>query len=152
MYLIDPATKAGRWKREPLNIQHLWESDAMTSLYYGFRIWHVLYAFYGLLGEKVHIADMQYIGLARKCIPCNKRSPPRLLRTANELLMTLTRLQLALLENDLAFRFCGSESHVSNLIRAWICLRHQHIVVHPNWWPFHAGFESCHLQMSWGSF
>ena len=134
-YSLDFFAEVGRWDRQPMDVHHIWEDDHLTKFYTGFQTWGLFDAFYGSLGQAVDREDTQYWSRPRTWPRGKKRGPHRQMLPRNEFLMTMMRLKLGLLEEDLAFRFCVSQSHVSNVLNTWLCLLHQHIVVKPKWWP-----------------
>lgn len=54
--------------------------------------------------------------------PLNRRGPPRKLSLEQEFLMTMMRLRLGIMHEDLAWRFSVSSSRVSQVIITWIKL------------------------------
>jgi hypothetical protein len=58
--------------------------------------------------------------------PTKKSGPGRKLNPKNEFFMTLVRLRLGLLHEDLAFRFGVSSAHVSTVIVTWVQFLYHH--------------------------
>ena len=54
--------------------------------------------------------------------PINRKGPTRKLSLEQEFLLTMMRLRLGLLHEDLAWRFCVSSSRVTQIIETWIKL------------------------------
>ena len=54
--------------------------------------------------------------------PINRKGPARKLSLEQEFLMTMMRLRLGLLHEDLAWRFCVSSPRVTQIIVTWIKL------------------------------
>ena len=77
----------------------------------------------------MQLNDLQYWRRPRTFPDGQKRGPPRKLELHDELLLTLMRLGLALLEGDLAFRFGIYQSLVSQIIHTWVVVLYNRLVL-----------------------
>lgn len=117
---------------QPMRLEHIYGNDKLIRLYTGLPNTTTFHILCDNLG--VPINNLQYWGRPRTFPDGNKRGPPRKLYPHDELLLTLMRLRLALLEEDLAFRFGICQSLVSQLINTWTAVLYNRLAVNTNWW------------------
>ena len=93
-------------------------NDSLINFYTGFPSFFALKSFYNFLGPAVDNLVYSYDG--SKMVEEVKRCRPRVLPPMEEFFMTMVRLRLGLLEQDIAFRFQVSQSTVSRITCTWI--------------------------------
>ena len=93
-------------------------SDSLIKFYTGFPSFFALKSFYEFLGPAVD--NLVYSHDGSKMVDEVKRCRPRVLPPMEEFFMTMVRLRLGLLEQDIAFRFQVSQSTVSRITCTWI--------------------------------
>ena len=67
----------------------------------------------------------------------NKRGPKRHLTAEDEFFIVLVRLRLGFPEEDLAYQFCISQSHISRICITWFDFLHSYFRMLPIW-PSHS--------------
>ncbi len=118
-----------------IRIESIREDDSLVRFYTGFTSFSYFQAFLDFLGNSSNCLHYwkQY-SRSRGQTAERQRYRTRQLSPVNECLLTLCRLRLGLLEDDLAFRFGISKSEVSNIIITWItCIYHELSAI--DWWP-----------------
>ena len=93
------------------------DNDSKFAFYTGFPSYKVLDSCYTFLGPAVH--ELCYTGEDGMSIR-GKRCRSRALPPLEEFFLTLVRLCLGLMEEDLADRFGVSQSSVSRIITTWV--------------------------------
>ena len=124
--------KQGRFQ---LRAEDLDKRDKDINFYTGFCSWDLFMLFFRSLSV-YDLGNLQYFGRDRKFPSGDKRGPPRALNPLNEYFLTLVRLRLGLLEQDLADRFGISQALVSVIFNTWLNLLHTHLSS-LNFWPSH---------------
>lgn len=106
--------------RQALNIDCVRENDEKCHFYTGL-IWDQFLALWRFLGPAREKLTLWNMSVKKDVIsPCKRRGPNRKLSAMDQLFMTLIRLRLGLLQQDLAYRFCVSTSYVSRCVTTWI--------------------------------
>ena len=101
-------------KSECLRLSHIKDDKKLVSFYTSFQTYEILEACYTFLGPAVD--ELSYNGKVNTTKRCRSRALPSL----EEFFLTLVRLRLGLMEEDLAHRFGISQSTVSRIILTWI--------------------------------
>ena len=114
------------------------DNDAKLKFYTGFSSWRLFCAVFEMLPGKDNV---QYHGHARTLFEGEKRGRKRALNPLNEFFATLVRLQLGLLEEDLAYRFGVSVSTMCSILTTWIIYLHR-VLVDIDWWTSIGGSHS----------
>ena len=117
---------------QPMRLRHVYGNDKLIRFYTGLPNSTAFFILCDNLGMQLN--DLQYWRRPRTFPDGQKRGPPRKLKPHDELLLTLVRLRLALLEEDLAFRFGICQSLVSQIIHTWISVSYNHLVLNMDWW------------------
>ena len=103
-------------------VEDIASSDELVKLYTGFPSYEILLAFYEFLGPAVD--ELKYWGEKDHT---RKRQRKRKLIALDQLLLTLMKLRLNLVNKDLGVRFGISESLVSRYVCTWVCFLYQHL-------------------------
>ena len=106
--------------------------DKDINFYTGFSSWDLFMIFFRSLSV-YDLDNLQYFRRDRKFPSGEKRGPPRALNPLNEYFLTLVRLRLGLLEEDLADRFGISQALVSVIFNTWLTLLHSHLFPLNSW-------------------
>ena len=104
-------------RNEILRLSHIKENDKKVCFYICFPSYKVLEACFLFLGSSVN--RLCYSGQQQDKIT-SKRCRSRALPPLEEFFLTLVRLRLGLMEEDLAYRFGISQPTVSRIITTWI--------------------------------
>ena len=110
------------------------EDDGKLAFYTGFQTFGALEAFYKYLGPAVNdlfYSSKQALNAKATNLRCRQRTLPPL----EELFMTLVRLRLGLMEQDLAYRFGISQPTVSRVVCTWINFLYLKLKEVPLWPP-----------------
>ena len=108
------------------------KDDATQIMFYtGFRSYQAFEAFYRFLGPA---ADCLCYS-SDKTVSSKKKRRNRSLPPTEELFLTLIRLRVGLMEQDLAYRFNVSQSTVSRTIITWINFMYLELKKIPLWPP-----------------
>jgi hypothetical protein len=100
-----------------LRVTQIENDDTKVSFYTGFPSYKHFKACFDFLGPAVD--HLEYRD-SLKVLPKSKKGRPRSLSPIDEFFLTLVRLRLGLLEQDLAYRFGISQSTVSRIFTTWI--------------------------------
>ena len=126
-----------KMERQLFRLSAIQDDNAKVAFYTGFSSYACLQAFY------------QFLGPAASCLIYSKKQEehlvqkggeskmfrPRSLPPIEELFLTLVRLRLGLLEQDLAYRFNISQSTVSRITCTWINFLYLKLKEIPLWPP-----------------
>ena len=104
--------------------------NSQISFYTGFQSYKALEAFYNFLGPATESLCYSNVVVSTK-----KKRHHRLLPPLEELFLTLVRLRLGLMEQDLAYRFDLSQPTVSRIIITWINFMYLELKKIPLWPP-----------------
>lgn len=104
--------------RLQFRLANIKNNDSLVCFYTGFSTFFALKYFYDFLGPAVN--HLVYSQEGTRTDGEIKRCRPRALPPLEEFFMTMIRLRLGLLEQDLAHRFQVSQSTVSRIICTWI--------------------------------
>ena len=107
--------------------ENLGENDELFKLYTGIPSYAIFNWLYRQIEHK--LSTLQYYrgnrSFSEKSYQvklCRKPGPKRILDFKNEMLLTLMKVRLGLVEEDLAFRFNVSSSLVSSIFSTWVSL------------------------------
>lgn len=103
-------------EKKPFSINDVKENDKLMTFYTGLQSYLVFEWLYNRLMDKV--PGMTYTSYKKESSG-KKRGPKRQLSGEEEMFLTLVRIRLGLLEEDLAFRFGMSQSSISSITRTW---------------------------------
>ena len=106
--------------KKPFRLEDIAADDHLVQFYTGFPSYVVLAAFFDFLGPAVN--HLKYWGAKEGSQSRQKKLDP-----LNCLFLTLIKLRLNLLEQDLAFRFQISTSSISRYFITWICFLYNHL-------------------------
>ena len=112
-------------------LQTIAEDDAKVAFYTGFPSYAHLKACFDFLGPSG--SQLLYRD-SKKVLHQSNKGRPRSLSPMDEFFLTLVRLRLGLLEQDIGYRFGVSQSTVSRIFTSWInfmYLQFQHIPLWP---------------------
>ena len=98
------------------------------SIYTGFQSYKALLPFFTFLGPAAECLCYSNVTVETKKKRRNRSIPP-----IEELFMTLIRLRLGLMEQDIAYRFSLSQSTVSRIITTWINVLYLELKKIPLW-------------------
>ena len=126
-----------RLEKAQFRLSNMINDDSKVTFYTGFPSFATLNAFYIFLGPAVD--NLKYSKQQDQIDVVSgvekKRLRPRALPPTEELFMTLIRLRLGLLEQDLAYRFNVSQSTVSRIVCTWINFQYLQLKERPLWPP-----------------
>lgn len=126
-----------RLEKAQFRLCNITDDDSKVTFYTGFPSFSTLNAFFIFLGPAVH--NLKYSKTQEQIDTVSgiekKRLRPRALPPIEELFMTLIRLRLGLLEQDLAYRFNMSQSTVSRIVCTWINFQYLKLKELPLWPP-----------------
>ena len=107
---------------EKFNLESLKNDDKMCKFYTGltFLQFMCLWNFLGDCTKKINFWNSTVSNLDKT--PSKRPGPKRAISPINQLFMTLVRLRLGLLHQDLSYRFGTSTRQVSTVIMTWIQL------------------------------
>ena len=108
------------------------DNSSCISFYTGFADATAFESFFEFL--KPMAQKMDYRGTGKLKTGKSKPGPPRKLSLINEFLMTLVRLKVGLLEEDLADRFQVSLTTISRTTATWISLLYHVLTVDMPFW------------------
>ena len=121
-------------EKQQFRLSNIKDDDSKVQFYTGFTSYGALQALFSFLGPSVE--SLCYSKLdSNSQREKRKRCRPRILPPIEEFFVTLVRLRLGLMEQDLAFRFCISQSTVSRIIVTWINLLYIKMKEIPLWMP-----------------
>lgn len=103
-------------EKRHFSITEIKESDKLMLFYTGLQSYAVFKWLYERLKDK--IPGITYTSYKKESSG-KKRGPKRQLSGEEEMFMTLVRLRLGLLEDDLAYRFGMSQSSISTITSTW---------------------------------
>ena len=103
-------------QKRPFSIHDIKDNDKLINFYTGLQSYKVFKWLYNRLSHK--ISGITYTN-SKKESEGKKRGPKRLLSGEEEMFLTLVRIRLGLLEEDLAHRFKMSQSSVSTITSTW---------------------------------
>lgn len=106
--------------QQTFRIENIKEDDKQFKFYTGltYNQFLCLWQFLGVSAFKLNYWNSTVSDPERT--PGKRRGPKRSILPMNELLLTLMRLRLGLLNADLAYRFHVSAKHVSTIVLTWI--------------------------------
>ncbi|XP_021351115.1 uncharacterized protein LOC110448927 [Mizuhopecten yessoensis] len=108
--------------KKPFSVDKILRSNKQTKFYTGFPTIAAFLAIFTYI--TTYVKNIQYWkGPSRVCNPLRKQAKKykrRILTTKEEIVMTLMKIRLGLLNVDLADRFGVSTTHVSHVITTWI--------------------------------
>ena len=117
----------------PFRIEQIKNNDKLVNFYTGFPSFSHLLTCFHFLGPAVAILcydpDKSVEDPTKVC----RIGRPHILTPLNEFFLTLCRIRLGLLEQDLAIRFQVSQPTVSRIVMAWINLLHVKFKEVPIW-------------------
>ena len=101
-------------------IENIKNNNKLLRFYTGFPNYEIFTMVLDILGRDV-AANLNYQNKDRSQSDSTQNAgPARFLSIENEYLMVLCRLKTGLLEEDLAARFCVTQSIVSQIVNTWI--------------------------------
>ena len=103
-------------QKRPFSVCDIKDNDKSMNFYTGLQSYGVFKWLYDRLSHKV--SGITYTN-SKKESKGKKRGPKRLLSGEEEMFLTLVRIRLGLLEEDLAHRFKISQSSVSTITSTW---------------------------------
>ena len=109
--------------------------DSKIAFHTGFPSYDSLKAFYNFLGPAVNNLCYSYKNNEDDSDAKQKRCRPRSLPPLEEFFLTMVRLRLGLMEQDLAYRFGISQPTVSRIISTWINFIYLRLKELPLWPP-----------------
>lgn len=105
-----------RDQKKPFSVYDIKDNDKSMNFYTGLQSYEVFKWLYDRISHKV--SGITYTN-SKKESEGKKRGPKRLLSGEEEMFLTLVRIRLGLLEEDLAHRFKISQTSVSNITSTW---------------------------------
>lgn len=127
-------TKISELEQLKFRLSNIKNDDIKVSFYTGFTSYGILDALFTFLGPSVE--SLSYSKFESENQRGNsKRCRPRTLPPLEEFFLTLVRLRLGLMEQDLAYRFGISQSTVSRITTTWINLLYLKLKEIPLWMP-----------------
>ncbi|XP_022804789.1 uncharacterized protein LOC111342011 [Stylophora pistillata] len=107
-------------KKNIFRIDNIKDNDKFLRFYSGFANYDIFTTVLDILGRDAAV-NLNYKNKDRsKSDSTRNVEPGRTFSNENELLMVLCRLKTGLLEEDLATRFCVTQSIVSQIVNTWI--------------------------------
>ena len=124
-------------KKQNFRLQNICDDDAQVLFYTGFHSYALLEIFFNFLGPNANnlIYSQRNVSGNDQCSGLARRGRPRLLSPMEEMFLTLVRLRLGLMEQDLAYRFGISQSTSSRMIITWINFMYLQLKTIPLWPP-----------------
>ena len=116
-------------------LSNIGTDDTKVAFYTGFPSHNALKAFYNYLGPAVDNLCYSSKQSDSQSDTVNKRCRPRALPPLEEFFLTMVRLRLGLMEQDLAYRFGISQPTVSRIICTWINFLYLKLKEIPMWAP-----------------
>ena len=113
-------------------LENIAEDDAKVLFYTGFPSYAHLKACFDFLGQGT--TQLQYRD-SRRVFEMSNKGRPRKLSPLEEFFLTMVRLRLGLLEQDIAYRFSISQSTVSRIFTTWINFMYLQFKRIPLWPP-----------------
>ena len=114
------------------SLESIASDDSKVAFYTGFPSYDHLKICFDFLGPA---ASQLIYRDSRRVLDHSNKGRPRSLPPMEELFLTLVRLQLGLLEQDIAYRFGISQSTVSRIFTSWINFMHIQFQQIPLWPP-----------------
>ena len=112
-------------------LMNIRDDGTQIMFYTGFQSYQAIEAFYHFLGPAAECLCYS----SDKTVSSKKKRRDRSLSPIEELFMTLIRLRVGLMEQDLAYRFGVSQSTVSRIIITWINFLYLELKKIPLWPP-----------------
>ena len=100
---------------QSFQLENVKDDDSKMLFYTGFQSYRAFESFFHFVGPAVNM--LRYSD--KSSDDPVKKGRPRILNPSEELFMTLIRLRLGLMEQDIAFRFVVSQSTVSRIVITW---------------------------------
>ena len=119
-------------EKQLFRVENISNDNSKVKYYTRFSTFSALMVCYNVLGPSVN--KLNYWSSGTSELKSNK-GRKRLLSSLNELFLLLVRLLLGLFEQDLAYRFCVSQSTVSRIIITWIDFLYLQFKQIPIWAP-----------------
>ena len=127
-------TKIRELEQQQFRLDNIKHDNSKVLFYTGFTCYGSLDALFTFLGPSVH--KLRYSKIDSESRQESfKRCRPRKLPPLEEFFLTLVRLRLGLMEQDLAFRFGISQSTVSRITTTWINFIYLKLKELPLWMP-----------------
>ena len=104
----------------PFRIEQIQDDDKLVNFYTGFPSFLHLLACFQFLGPAVAVLSYDSSKVIQHAAKACALGRPHILTPLNEFFLTLCRLKLGSLEQDLAFRFQVSQPTVSRIFITWI--------------------------------
>ena len=121
-------------EQQRFRLSNMKDDDSKVHFYTGFTSYAALNAVFTYIGPCVN--SLCYSKLESEAQQVHrKRCRPRTLPPMEEFFLTLVRLRLGLMEQDLAYRFNVSQSTVSRIIVTWLNLLYLKLKEIPLWMP-----------------
>ena len=121
--------------REQFRLSNMKEDDSKIAFHTGFPSYGALKAFYDFLGPGVDNLCYSSKSNEDNQEDAQRRCRPRILPPLEEFFLTMVRLRLGLMEQDLAYRFGISQPTVSRIINTWINFIYLKLKEIPIWPP-----------------
>lgn len=119
--------------KERFRLDNFKGDNAKIAFHTGFPSYGAFSAFYNFLGPAVN--ELCYSSKHKDGQEETKRCRPRILPPLEEFFLTMVRLRLGLMEQDLAYRFGISQATVSRIVFTWINFIYVKLKEIPLWPP-----------------
>ena len=120
--------KEQQLSQQKFRLANIKDDDCQVSFYTGFQSYKALEAFYTFLGPAAECLCYSNVVVSSKKKRRNRSLPPM-----EELFLTLIRLRLGLMEQDIAYRFNLSQPTMSRIITTWVNYMYLELKKIPLW-------------------